>query len=162
MEVVDGFHADPDRVRHVVTGAEWTPLSGAVGAGALRTRQCFPTTEATAGLTALLGREPEFDAGADAFGFYTFVSAGSAAHTEADTARANWAAVLYLTPPHLCSGGISFLRDAETEAPEITMHVPIRFNRLVLFRPNRVPHRASAGFGTDPLNGRLTQVFLFN
>ncbi|MEU7984932.1 DUF6445 family protein [Streptosporangium canum] len=39
---------------------------------------------------------------------------------------------------------------------------PMRFNRLILLRGSRLFHRASAGFGSRPDNGRLTQRFFFN
>ncbi|MEV8327649.1 hypothetical protein [Kitasatospora sp. NPDC056731] len=161
VEVVDDFHPRPDRVRQLPADAEWMRLD-ATGEGALRTRRCYPSDEATNGLTALLGRAPEFEAGTDAFGFYTFVPADSTTRIEAETGSADLAAVLYLAPPHLCAGGISFLRETPTGTPEVTMQVAVRFNRLVLFRPGRVLHRAGAGFGAEPSHGRLAQVFLFN
>lgn len=39
---------------------------------------------------------------------------------------------------------------------------PMRFNRLILLRGSRLFHRASAGFGSRPDNGCLTQRFFFN
>jgi hypothetical protein len=47
------------------------------------------------------------------------------------------------------------------DAWERTMHIAMRFNRLVLFQAGKMFHRASSGFGSDPQNGRLTQRFFF-
>ena len=44
---------------------------------------------------------------------------------------------------------------------EETLHISMRFNRLVLVQASRLFHRASSGFGTSPENGRLTQRFFF-
>ncbi|MCM3268661.1 DUF6445 family protein [Paenibacillus elgii] len=44
---------------------------------------------------------------------------------------------------------------------EETMYIPVKYNRLVLFRGGRMFHRASKGFGNNAENGRLTQSFFF-
>lgn len=41
------------------------------------------------------------------------------------------------------------------------MYMPVKYNRLILFRGGRMFHRASKGFGNSPENGRLTQSFFF-
>jgi hypothetical protein len=43
---------------------------------------------------------------------------------------------------------------------EKVMTLPMRFNRLVLFRP-WLWHSATAGFGTTPEDGRLIQGLFF-
>ncbi|PEC87372.1 hypothetical protein COK00_21810 [Bacillus cereus] len=45
---------------------------------------------------------------------------------------------------------------------EETMHLDMKYNRLVLFKSGALFHRASSGFGDSPSNGRLTQRFFFN
>jgi len=46
------------------------------------------------------------------------------------------------------------------EAWELTTHIPMRFNRLVLLRP-WLWHTAGPGFGDKPENGRLVYVMFF-
>lgn len=45
---------------------------------------------------------------------------------------------------------------------EETMHIGMKFNRLVLFKSGSLFHRATSGFGNNPKNGRLTHRFFFN
>lgn len=47
------------------------------------------------------------------------------------------------------------------DAWDHVMHVPMRFNRLILFRPWYF-HNAGPGFGTDIGNGRLVYLLFFN
>lgn len=49
----------------------------------------------------------------------------------------------------------------DPEKWEKVMTIPMRFNRLVLFRP-WYWHNAGAGFGTTAENGRLVQLYFFN
>jgi len=161
VEVIDGFLANPDRVQQTSASVEWVPLNAAAP-GQLRSSRCFATEDSTVGLATLVGRPPTYTAEDQTFGFYTFLADGATAPTEATMDGYRWAAILYLTPPDLCSGGISFLRGDDAGVPEVTMHVPIRFNRLLIFQPDLVRHEVGPGFGDDPLSGRLAQVFLFN
>lgn len=98
----------------------------------------------------------------------------------------SWSAVLYLSRKDDCVGrsGVSFYRHAATGAErfdelsnelipkfkedsqfddrwELVYSVEMRFNRLVIFN-GKYFHAASAGFGDNPLNGRLTQLFSMN
>ena len=76
------------------------------------------------------------------------------------------------TTPELSRLGIkdlaTFLRDVyypskkDPDAWEETMHVDMKYNRLVLLEGGRLFHRASSGFGTSPADGRLSQRFFFN
>ena len=53
---------------------------------------------------------------------------------------------------------------ADTNNPdkwERILTVPMRFNRLMLFRPQQY-HDAGTGFGTDPRNGRLVYLNFYN
>ena len=43
---------------------------------------------------------------------------------------------------------------------EMTMRVPMRFNRLILIRP-WLWHTAGESFGTTPENGRLVYLMFF-
>jgi hypothetical protein len=43
---------------------------------------------------------------------------------------------------------------------ELAMTVPMRFNRLILFRP-WLWHTAAENFGETPETGRLIQIFFF-
>lgn len=94
-----------------------------------------------------------------------------------------WAGVCYLSLPKDCSDrdGVIFFRHLRTgltncisatpdqiaelrndgshfDAWEVVQHIPMRFNRMVLF-DGRCFHAASNGFGDNVNNGRLTQLF---
>jgi hypothetical protein len=52
-------------------------------------------------------------------------------------------------------------RDSTDDAKwEMTMRVPMRFNRLILLRP-WLWHTAGAAFGDRPENGRLVYLMFF-
>ena len=101
-----------------------------------------------------------------------------------------WVGVVYLTLPQHCEGGTAFYRhkalgydstppqevleaagypDVKTllaqDGPDLEkwehlMTVPMRFNRLILYRP-WMWHSAAPGFGDSPETGRLIQVLSF-
>ncbi len=101
-----------------------------------------------------------------------------------------WVGVVYLTLPAQCQGGTAFYRhkklgydstpppdalaaagypDVKTllaqDGPDLDkwehlMTVPMRFNRLILYRP-WMWHSAAPGFGDSPETGRLIQVLSF-
>jgi len=102
-----------------------------------------------------------------------------------------WVGVCYLTLPEDCSGGTTFYRhrglgldrtptrQEEIEAVgvpgvaellardgrdpaawEELMTIPMRFNRAIFYRP-WLWHSAGPGFGDQPENGRMVQVFSF-
>ncbi|NUK32086.1 hypothetical protein HT574_19105 [Parageobacillus sp. VR-IP] len=45
---------------------------------------------------------------------------------------------------------------------EETLHISMKYNRLILLRSGKLFHRATSGFGNNPKNARLTQRFFFN
>ncbi|MFF0145155.1 hypothetical protein ATK36_4859 [Amycolatopsis sulphurea] len=151
IEVVDSFYRDPDAVRTVAASAAWS-----TGSRPGRTTAGYSTTEARDGIVAVLGWRPEHER--PDFGYFALLSADSPRTEEID-GTAEWAAVVHLSPPSLCAGGTSFYRDQTLT--EETLHIPVVFNRMVVFHASALSHRATLGFGSSPGNGRLTQVFLF-
>ncbi len=111
-------------------------------------------------------------------------------HVHVDPSYLCWVGVLYLNPPEQCRGGTAFYRHKELELdrtppqeeleargyPDLAtllaqdgpepdkwehlMTVPMRFNRLILYRP-WIWHSAAPGFGDSNETGRLIQVFSF-
>lgn len=111
-------------------------------------------------------------------------------NVHADPSHLAVVGICYLTLPEHCQGGTSFFRhrktgtdrtpsQADVEAAgyesvaellrqdgpdefcwEHLMTVPMRFNRLVLYRPF-FWHSAGAAFGSTPEDGRLIQLFSF-
>ena len=111
-------------------------------------------------------------------------------NVHADPSHLAVVGICYLTLPEHCQGGTSFFRHRKTntdrtpsqadleaagyksiaqllkdEGPdqscwEHLMTVPMRFNRLVLYRPF-LWHSAGPAFGDSPENGRLIQLFSF-
>ena len=91
-----------------------------------------------------------------------------------------WSAVVYLTLPEHCRGGLTFYRHRETglcrQLPrellrrdtldsqkwERVGHVPMRFNRLVVFEAGYLHGFFEELFGNSADDGRLTQHFYCN
>ena len=111
-------------------------------------------------------------------------------NVHADPSHLAMVGICYLTLPEHCQGGTTFFRHRQTgtdrtprqedlEAAgyasvaellqrdgketarwETLMTIPMRFNRLVLYRPF-FWHSAGPAFGDAPENGRLIQLFSF-
>ena len=107
-----------------------------------------------------------------------------------DPSSLTWVGVLYMNLPEQCQGGTDFFRHRALESdrtvsvetlnkhgyPDLAtllqrdandaekwahlMTLPMRFNRLILYRP-WLWHSATAGFGKSDAEGRLVQVFSF-
>lgn len=178
IEVVDEFYRDPMQVRKLALQSEWIPASDdEPRAYDARTIESFTDDEATARIAAILGI-----AGGDMTtlsGYFTFVGEGGRTRLVPHVHDTDYAAIVYLSLPEEFSSGIAFYRSAARQAAglwgsdglhtvdhpdgwEETMYVPMRFNRMVLFRASSVFHRAGVGFGDAPESGRLAHVFLFN
>tara|TARA_B100000427_G_scaffold1519_1_gene1509 strand:+ start:732 stop:1232 length:501 start_codon:yes stop_codon:yes gene_type:complete len=70
-----------------------------------------------------------------------------------------WAGILYLTPDaNLDAGTAMYNYDGK-----VTNIVHNIYNRMILFRGGKIPHRSMiSGFGDSLDNGRLTQVLFFD
>lgn len=73
-----------------------------------------------------------------------------------------WAGVLYLTPNAPVESGTG-IYTKEGDQAHLNTFLGNTYNRLVLYRGNKLHHRSMiSGFGDSIENGRLTQVFFFN
>lgn len=179
IEVVDGFYRKPVAVRELaLRNSEWIqPSTDEVGMYSARTTAYAADEEARARIFEVLRRTPVGDREMAIRGFFTFIGASASDRLVPHVHDADWAGVVYLSLPEQCSGGIAFYQRANavtldptthassipsSQAWEETMYVPMRFNRMVLFRASFLFHRAACGFGQTPESGRLAQVFLFN
>jgi hypothetical protein len=177
IEVVDQFYRDPMAVRErALKNSEWIqPSAGEDSMYDARTTTYTAEEEARERLLKILGR-PAVDGETAIRGFFTFIGESANDRLVPHVHDAHWAAVVYLTLPDQCSGGIAFYQlpnadipDAKTDgylaqsSPtwEETTSIPMRFNRMILFKASTLFHRATHGFGQTPDSGRLAQIFLF-
>lgn len=178
IEVVDQFYRDPILVRErALKHSEWIqPSAGEDGIYDARTTAYPANEEARESLLKIFGRTSNGDRDTTIEGFFTFIGEGANDRLMPHVHTANWAAVVYLTLPEHCSGGIAFYQRTDAGIPEAktdgslkrssqvweeTTYIPMRFNRMILFKASTLFHRAVHGFGRTPEAGRLTQVFLF-
>jgi|694.fasta_scaffold125863_3 hypothetical protein len=71
----------------------------------------------------------------------------------------NWASVVYLTPNAPKDCGTSFYEKiSETKS---FMSIENIFNRCIIYK-SKIPHKSTNHFGSDYIDGRLTQTFFFN
>lgn len=163
VEVIDNFFRKPYAIRELALDSDWTapPSDG------IRATPRIPLAvdaEAAAQLRGVLGVHPGGTAPDPLPGHFTFIGAAANGRLSPHLDDADWAAVVDLSLPEQCLGGTSFYRQPANgrDAPEETMHIPMAFNRMVLFRASRVLHGPTTGFGDSPETGRLARVFLFS
>ena len=178
IEVVDQFYRDPMAVRELaLKNSEWIqPSVGEDGIYDARTTAYSADEEARERLLRILGRAPVDDRETVIKGFFTFIGKGANDRLVPHVHNADWAAVVYLSLPNQCSGGMAFYRRTNAKMPdektddrltqpsqawEETTYIPMRFNRMILFKASILFHRATHGFGQTPESGRLAQIFLF-
>ena len=182
IEVVDGFYRDPVDRRELALGSEWVAPDGASVFDEW-TRDAFPDIEATARISALVGRDSDATFPTLA-GRFTFVGNGGVRYWQRAAPHVHdeqWAALVYLAPPEGgFSSGVEFHRPAsaastpgawgssgvhEVQHPDLweeTLYVPLTFNRMVLFQGSIAHRCAGRGFGRTPADGRVAQLFLFD
>ncbi|MFE0421348.1 hypothetical protein [Streptomyces sp. NPDC058953] len=162
LEVVDDFHPNPAaltrRVLHASGSATADPAAPSRGRF-VGPRYIDPRTIAAIG--DLLGitadrTVPQPDTGRFVLRDHD-VPGDDAPRPE----RVDWMAILFLSPPTLRSdAGLTFWRQrAGAVGPEgwtECAFVPVRFNRLVLYRPSKVRRQASPGFGGGVADGWLS------
>lgn len=164
IEVVDNFYRRPHAVRAAALAGDWTE-SGPDGDVVHNAVADGPTIDAevTGDILRIVGATSE---SVTVNGHFGFTGAAVSPRLAPHTHDAEWAAVICLTPPEICTGGLSFYRTAPSDRPseaagyEETMHIPAAFNRLVVFRASEL-HQASLGYGETPAEGRLAHVLLF-
>ncbi|WP_326821666.1 hypothetical protein OHA77_05950 [Streptosporangium sp. NBC_01639] len=173
IEVVDDFYQNPQAVRaFALNNCAWTEQGLDRGrAESARTHESFIGQGALDRIAGLLGGEAESVAPRSGSGYFVFAGDPAGEPPEPRVEHALWMAVVYLTPAEHCSGGISFFRSSDRRSGEQawvpdpwteTLHVSMRFNRMVLYRASGVFHRDGPGFGSHPASGRIAQLFSFD
>ena len=71
--------------------------------------------------------------------------------------QTEWAGIVCLSPPDECAGSIWFYRQGDVPQRE-TLFIPMRFNRMVLFRPSELGHGVRLESNKTPDPGLLTQI----
>ncbi|WP_326782475.1 hypothetical protein OG481_31495 [Streptomyces longwoodensis] len=151
FEVVDGFYAHPETLR----------------ARALREdTQPYIDPDAVARIRQLLGMTADrlhlrVDAG-------RFVIRGE--NVPADDGpkqdEADWVALAFLSTAEPPGSGLSFWQVPNTRQPSVspapTAFIPVRHNRLVLYRPAALSRQATAGFGRLPAEAWLHHDLRFD
>lgn len=165
VEVVDGFYADPMSVRESALRHTWHVAGGEdVPAGSTWAADAHAEPATVDRIAVLLGSP-------DRAAWGGIVRSGFAVFEESELVpavttlcRAGWGALIWLSPPDACRGGVSFCRPrtgpeaGDCHDWEETMLVPARFNRLVLFASD-LPYRCT-GFGQGPQTGSLVEFLL--
>lgn len=162
IEVVDGFHREPGVLReYALKECTWsregldTHLHET-----MRTRESA-SVEHLDRLSALTGEAQDLAPRTDA-GHFTFAGNGPVDPAEPRLGRAEWTALVSLTPESGPSASLSFFgTDTDTGPGPETLLVPLRYNRMVLFRSAGIHHTITPGQGDAPSSGRLLQVFAF-
>jgi len=116
IHVIDSFYSNPDAVRELaLRKGDWTPPKSQAGVKySSETRTGFYTAEMAERFADIVGSKILFDPARMGFGVFALhdYQAGVEFSTHYD--ETDYAAVIYLTPDHLCQGGISFLRHRDT------------------------------------------------
>lgn len=166
IEVVDDFYRAPMAVRQAALQRSVWPHDGGEP-GHARTYTAVASPEVREQLGRVTGFDPAD--GGSLEGYFEFIGSAAASRLTPRIGASHWTAVVYLNLPGQCSGGVGFYRlrqaapqDSAPSLWEETSHIPMQFNRMVLFRSSALAHRPSSGFGEHPESGRLTQVFHFN
>jgi len=166
--VVDDFYRNPTTVREfALQHSEWTPASRDERAFCdSRTNETAGTDEANARIAQIMGGENKGNKSSIS-GYFTFIGDGAQERLAIHADPSDWVGVIFLSSPDQGSGGISFYRRCDRQSTldeqfEETVYLPMKFNRLVLFRGSTLFHRASSGFGRTPESGRLAQVLQVN
>lgn len=118
-------------------------------------------------------------------GKFRLTLAGDTGRAKVHADHSHWSGILYLSAPEHCEAGTKRMaldaaelaalgyanggdmhrdiieRDSNDDSQwEMTMRIPMRFNRLVLLRP-WFWHTAGPAFGDRPENGRLVYLMFF-
>lgn len=156
--VIDNFLDHPDKVRESVLKIDFPTTGSFPGKRSFRADSDYQRMVKNK-LESIFNKELFFPVKFDSFCFQICLEdAESWVHTD----EAEWAGVLYLTPDAPTGSGTGIYTKDEKEAYLNTMLGNV-YNRLVLYKGNKLPHRSMiSGFGDSLENGRLTQVLFFN
>lgn len=156
--VIDNFLDNPDKVRESVLNIDF-PTSGSFpGKRSFRADPDYQKMIKEK-LESIFNRSLYFPSKYDSFCFQLCLEdAESWVHVDGT----EWAGVLYLTPDAPIESGTGIYTKEKDEA-HLNTFLGNLYNRLVLYRGNKLHHRSViSGFGDSIKNGRLTQVFFFN
>ncbi|MFD5315848.1 hypothetical protein [Streptomyces sp. NPDC127098] len=89
--------------------------------------------------------------------YVTLLSAESPAEGVVSPPGSRWTALVWLSLPEHCRGGLSFRRAGTGGVVRETAFIEAKFNRAVVFAAGSGPHVDGPGFGEGPETARLTQ-----
>lgn len=186
--VVDDFYQEPLKVRQFAIEQEYDKPERDDGTErrSLNSVNALRLPEADMKLRRILGCDFIHHTSSGMFRISPETGVRTGLHIHVDVY--GWNGILYLNLPEQCRGGTTLYRHIETgieRGPtprekkdpviadqfeelrkdfrddskwEVNMHIPMRFNRLVLIKGNLL-HSRSSHFGTTTEDARLTQVF---
>ncbi|KAF0646846.1 MULTISPECIES: hypothetical protein [Streptomyces] len=165
LEVVDGFHPNPAALTSraldapVITDGE----PAAPGRGRL-VGPCHVDPWASATVSSLLGTRADRTVPPPDGGRFVLrnkdVPGDDAPHRE----PTDWTAIVFLSAAPPPGAGLTFLLQQPGGPGDWVecAFIPVRFNRLVLYRSSVLSRRASPGFGTGLADGWLSHEWGFD
>jgi hypothetical protein len=157
LEIVDGFYGNPMRQRERALASvsakqngERRSASGDAGSSHVADDEAARRIAEILGLAA--GSSP-----ATVRGYMAFRDRDARDPLATPLAQTDWAGIVCLSEPEECAGSIWFYRRSQVPQRE-TLSIPMRFNRMVLFRPSELGHgvRLESERASGP--GLLTQI----
>ncbi len=185
--VIDNFYENPDQVRALALKAHYQDVTQLNYPG-FQSIYNYASLSVTQKIEKAINSKILLASKAQTFGKFRVMlkEADSNLKVHLD-GQSDWTGVLYLNPDEDCDGGTGFYTHKKTgfDGPtnDLNWHeiekdiiesdtlnpyawtqtgfVAMKFNRLVLFRGNKLFHCHTKSFGTNLQNGRLTQNFFF-
>ena len=173
FEVVDDFYRDPMLYREralkgssLAQRAERGGVSGAPGMD-----DALDDDEAARRIFQILGWSPDDAPRVTVCGYFTFGPEEAREPSATQLENFSWAGLVCLSLPESRPRGIGFYRrgqtgDAAAPGPDgasrLTLDIPMRFNRLILFQTSALGYGVSPGFEKTDEPGPLVQLLGFS
>lgn len=106
LVVIDDFYADPEAVRKLALGAEYVDFGEAGNFPGRESVKAFFTADHVRRFEALLDRGVHHDPTRWVFGKFRLAQSGDCARTAVHIDKVDWTAVVYLSLPPDCVGGL--------------------------------------------------------
>lgn len=160
FEVVDNFYRNPGAVRERALLGTWTVTDARdePRSPARVSRTSVAGDQAVDRILGLVTRGESSPSDTAVSTCFTLLPAEAPASGLACPPGASWTALVWLSLPEDCRGGLSFRRvGKEGAAAQQTAFVDAKFNRAVVFAAESGPHVDGPGFGDGPETARLAQ-----
>jgi hypothetical protein len=117
--VVDGFYARPEQVRELALRAEYQSFGDRQNFAGRESVKAYFQPGHVARFEQLLGGSLDVDPAVNVFGKFRWSIASDPARTRVHFDKVSWTAVVYLSRPEHCRGGLGLYRQRETGLAEV-------------------------------------------